>query len=102
MLKNLLKKNLDFVTFVNEDSLKFLKSFNKKIDFLYLDSLDGQMENANEHQLSEIKIALPKLKKNSLVLLDDKGTKTKLSAKYMLENNYKIVNETNEQILFSL
>ena len=60
------------------------------------------MENANEHQLSEIKIALPKLKKNSLVLLDDKGTKTKLSAKYLLENNYKIVNETNEQILFSL
>ena len=100
--KKFVKKNLDFVTFVNEDSLKFLKSFNKKIDFLYLDSLDGQMENANEHQLSEIKIALPKLKKNSLVLLDDKGTKTNLSAKYLLENNYKIVNETNEQILFSL
>ena len=100
--KKFAKKNLDFVTFVNDDSLKFLKSFNKKIDFLYLDSLDGQMENANEHQLSEIKIALPKLKKNSLVLLDDKGTKTKLSAKYLLENNYKIVNETNEQILFSL
>ena len=77
--KKFVKKNLDFVTFVNDDSLKFLKSFNKKIDFLYLDSLDGQMENANEHQLSEIKIALPKLKKNSLVLLDDKGTKTKLN-----------------------
>ena len=70
--------------------------------FLYLDSLDAQMEGANEHQLNEIKTALPKLKKNSLILLDDKGAKTELSARYLLEKNYKITNETNEQLLFSL
>ena len=78
-----------------------INSLNQKIDFLYLDSLDAQVEGANEHQLNEIKIALPKLKKNSLILLDDKGAKTKLSASYLLDKNYKIINETNEQLLLS-
>ena len=32
-------------------------NFEKKIDFLYLDSLDGQFANASEHQLNEIKLA---------------------------------------------
>ena len=100
--KKFVKNNLDFVTFVNNDSLNFLNSLNKEIDFLYLDSLDAQNEGANEHQLKEIKTALPKLKKNSLILLDDKGAKTELSARYLLEKNYKITNETNEQLLFSL
>ena len=27
----------------------------KEIDFLYLDSLDGQFKNASNHQLNEIK-----------------------------------------------
>ena len=100
--KKFIKNNLDFVTFVNEDSLNFLSSFNKEIDFLYLDSLDAQIKGANEHQLNEIKIAFPKLKKNSLILLDDKGSKTELSAEYLIGKNYKIINETKEQILLSL
>ena len=61
--KKFVKNNLDFITFVNDDSLNFLNSLNIEIDFLYLDSLDAQVEGANEHQLKEIKIALPKLKK---------------------------------------
>ena len=100
--KKFIKNNIDFVTFVNDDSLNFLNSFNKEIDFLYLDSLDAQIEGANQHQLNEIKIALPKLKKNSLILLDDKGSKTELSAEYLIQKDYKIINETNEQILLSL
>ena len=100
--KKFVKNNLDFITFVNDDSLNFLNSLNIEIDFLYLDSLDAQVEGANEHQLKEIKIALPKLKKNSLILLDDKGAKTEHSARYLLDKNYKIINETNEQILLSL
>jgi len=100
--KKFVKNNLDFITFVNDDSLNFLNSLNIEIDFLYLDSLDAQIEGSNEHQLNEIKLALPKLKKNSLILLDDKGAKTELSARYLLDKNYKIINETNEQLLLSL
>ena len=99
--KKFVKNNLNFITFINDDSLNFLNSLNQEIDFLYLDSLDAQVEGANEHQLNEIKIALPKLKKNSLILLDDKGAKTKLSTSYLLDKNYKIINETNEQLLLS-
>jgi len=100
--KKFVKKNLGYVKFVVDDSLNFLENFNKEIDFLYLDSLDGQFAEASSHQLKEIKIAKNKLNKNGLVLLDDKGDKTNLSINYMLENNFKIINETKEQVLLSL
>jgi len=99
--KKFTKKNKEFITFVNDDSVNFLTNFNKKIDFLYLDSLDGQFEGASKHQLEEIKIAKKYLHDQSLVLFDDKGDKTKLSIDYMLENNFKILNETREQVLLS-
>ena len=54
------------------------------------------------HQLKEIQIAIKKLNKNSLVLLDDKGTKTSLSIEFMLKNNFKILNETKEQVLLTM
>ena len=79
-----------------------MNNFNKTIDFLYLDSLDGQFMEASSHQLNEIKIAIKKLQKKSLVLLDDKGSKTNLSIDFMLKNDFKILNETNEQVLLSL
>ena len=49
--KKFTKANKEFINFVAEDSLNFLTNFNKKIDFLYLDSLDGQFEGASKHQL---------------------------------------------------
>ena len=52
-------------------------------------------------QLNEIKNSIDKLKDGSLVLLDDKGDKTNLSIDYMLKNNFKIINETREQVLLS-
>ena len=99
--KKFTKANKEFINFVAEDSLNFLNNFNKKIDFLYLDSLDGQFEGASKHQLEEIKIAKNYLHDQSLVLLDDKGDKTKFSIDYMLDNNFKILNETREQVLLS-
>ena len=99
--KKFTKPNKEFINFVTEDSLNFLTNFNKEIDFLYLDSLDGQFEGASKHQLEEIKIAKNYLHDQSLVLLDDKGDKTKFSIDYMLENNFKILNETREQVLLS-
>ena len=94
-------QNKRYVEFVVDDSLNFLNKVNKTIDFLYLDSLDGQFENASKHQLEEIKIAINYLHKNSLVLLDDKGSKTNLSVDFMLKNDLKILNETDQQVLLS-
>lgn len=82
---------LDYSKIVNlyiEDSIQFLNRFNDKIDFLYLDSVDSDSPNANEHQLEEIKTALPKLKNDSIVLLDDLGYKTKLSIPFLKRNNW--------------
>ena len=99
--KKFTTNNHKFITFIQDDSLNFLSNFNKKIDFLYLDSLDGQLENASTHQLNEIKLAIKNLSRNSLVLLDDKGSKTNLSLEYMINNDFKIINETSEQVLLS-
>ena len=63
--------------------------------------MDGQFKEASSHQLNEIKNSIDKLKDGSLVLLDDKGDKTNLSIDYMLKNNFKIINETREQVLLS-
>ncbi len=99
--KKFTKKNSSFIKFVIEDSLKFLSDFKSKIDFLYLDSVDGQFDWASKHQLEEIKIAKNNLHEKSLVLLDDKGSKTNLSIDFMLSNNFKIINETDQQVLLS-
>jgi hypothetical protein len=95
------RKNQNVISFYIEDSINFLKEFTQKIDFLYLDSLDGQIPGANEHQLKEFKEAENKLSDNCLILLDDKGMKTELSAEYMKKKGLKIINETDQQLLFS-
>lgn len=94
--KNFTSKFKDYVTFYEGDSVAFIKSFQKKVDFLYLDSLDSP-----QHQLDEIKNSVEILHKNSLVLLDDKEQKAKLSLDYMLDNEFVIINETQEQVLLS-
>ena len=99
--KKFCKKYSNFVTFYVENSLNFLKNFEKKIDLLYLDSLDGNIKGAEEHQLNEIKYAKNNLHKYSLILLDDKLSKSKLSIEYLKSKNYKILIETDQQILFS-
>ena len=62
-----------------------------------MDSLKGH----HSISLQKLKLQKKKLKENSLVLLDDKGDKTNLSIDYMLRNNFKIINETREQVLLS-
>ena len=93
------KTNINFVV---SDSVLFLKKINFKIDFLYLDSLDGHdKESASLHQLKEIETSIGKLHKNSLVLLDDKKSKGNLSLKFLLDNKFKILKETEQQVLLS-
>ena len=55
--KKFTKDNQKFINFYIDDSLNFLSNLKFKIDFLYLDSLDGQFSKASEHQLKEISIA---------------------------------------------
>ena len=96
-------KNFDkYINFYIEDSVNFLNNFNEKIDLLYLDSFDGHdKDKASKHQLNEAKASINKLHNDSLILLDDKGAKTNLSIDFYKNNGFKIINETENQILFS-
>ena len=92
----------NFIDFYTQDSLVFLKEFNESIDLLYLDSLDGHDPiAASNHQLNEAKISLRKLHKKSLILLDDKGSKTNFSINFYKNNGFKIIYETEYQVLLS-
>lgn len=82
----------DSITYVESDSVLFLRSFPKEIDFLYLDSMDCP-ENDEEgsprllasqiHQRNELIAAWDKLHAGSVILLDDNafknGGKTKIT-----------------------
>ena len=89
------------VTYTTMDSIKYLESFKKNIDLLYLDSVDVPLEEmlkinegyserledlklneaverfeelllpSQTHCLNEIKAALPNLHRDSIVLIDD-------------------------------
>jgi len=56
------------------DSLNFLKKFNKPIDLLYLDSYNVDWSNPNpsaEHHLKEFNAIKYNLHKNSIIIIDD-------------------------------
>jgi hypothetical protein len=100
--KKFTKDYSKYISYFIEDSVIFLKNFSNQIDLLYLDSLDGHNPKlASEHQLNEIKAVLTKLHDKSLILLDDKGSKTNLSINFLLNNKFKIIFETNFQVLLS-
>ena len=92
----------NYIKFYVQDSLIFLNEFRNKIDLLYLDSLDGHNPvAASNHQLKEAKASINKLHHNSLILLDDKGSKTNLSLNFFLNSGFKLIYETDYQILLS-
>lgn len=86
------KEFKDFITYVENDSVEFLKNFNQTIDFLYLDSMDVpeysspiavDVVKSQIHQLLELEAAYDKLAPDAIVLLDDvdfeNGGKSRLS-----------------------
>jgi hypothetical protein len=100
--KKVTKQWEGYIEYVQEDSKKFLKEFNKPIHLLYLDSYDSDWANpdiikaACEHQLVEVENAIDKLDSKAMILLDDvrkdmKGGKSEYSMKYLLENGWKIL-----------
>jgi len=100
--KKFTKKFSDYISYNIDDSINFLQRFNSKIDLLYLDSLDGHDQAlASKHQLQEIKHSINSLHSQSLILLDDKGTKTNLSISFLLSQGFYILFETKYQVLLS-
>ena len=100
--KKFTKQFSNYISYNIDDSINFLNKFTNTIDLLYLDSLDGHNpKRASNHQLEEVKNSIKNLHTNSLVLLDDKGTKTNLSIDFLINNNFHILYETDYQVLLS-
>jgi predicted O-methyltransferase YrrM len=76
----------DYIQYVVADSIEFFNRFpgESKIGLLYLDSMDcpvnvpddyPELAKCQQHNLNELKAALPKLHPDSVILLDDNGFK---------------------------
>ena len=105
-------KNINFVVSSSED---FLKTFNKKINLLYLDTGDmTPIEDTAQLHLREAKIIVEKnlLAKNGIILIDDVKSvvpkqhgeksdlgKAKYSIPYLLENGFEVVMDEYQYIL---
>tara|TARA_R110000751_G_scaffold237113_1_gene338210 strand:- start:4017 stop:4628 length:612 start_codon:yes stop_codon:yes gene_type:complete len=65
------------VNYILGNSIEVLKTFNKKIDLLYLDSMDcppeGDASKSQIHNLNEYYSAKDKLTDNCVILIDDVG-----------------------------
>lgn len=91
------------------DSLEFLKTFDKPVDFLYLDSYDYSKTDkeiqtkSQEHHLKEFKAIENKLHQNSIVLIDDcrlpNGGKGKTVIEYMQKKDWRILIDAYQVLL---
>jgi len=104
--KTMVKPYMDYITFVEDDSVHFLKEFDQTIDFLYLDSFDYEKNNplpSQEHHLKEIEAAYDKLKPESIVMIDDcdlpGGGKGKLVINFLTARGWKVVFKSYQVIL---
>jgi hypothetical protein len=99
--KNSTKQFSNHIEYIEQDSVAYLRNFEKPVDFLYLDSMDTSdynkniIEEACRHQLKEIQNIIFNLHENSLILLDDiknsefKGGKSEYSIPFLLACGYK-------------
>lgn len=98
--------HLQDIHFVCSDSVSFLRDFGKKIDFLYLDSYDFDVNNplpSQYHHLFEIEAAYPYLTEDSIVMIDDcglpHGGKGKLAIEFLLERGWQIIVDLYQVVL---
>lgn len=99
----------EWVHYTKDDSVNYLKHFDKKIDLLFLDSYDycGDEENirkCHQHSLNELIAAWDKLNDQCYILIDDVFNnqwdgKGKLSIPYLLENGFEVVYYIDSQVL---
>ncbi len=85
------------VHLIVNDSVHFLKNFDKPIDFLYLDSFDFDGNNplpSQLHHLYEIEAAYDKLSPNAVVMIDDcglvHGGKGELVIYYLRQKGWRV------------
>ncbi|MEE9141651.1 MAG: class I SAM-dependent methyltransferase [Gammaproteobacteria bacterium] len=91
------------------DSVVFLEHYTQPVDFLYLDSYDydladAEVQSASQaHHLKEFQMIEPKLHENTVVLIDDcklpGGGKGKSVIAYMQERDWKIVLDDYQVLL---
>lgn len=102
------KKYLACMDFVCNDSVEYLKKFDKQIDFLYLDSFDFDSNDpkpSQQHHLNEIKAAYDKLTDNSIIMIDDcgewlnEGGKGGLVIPWLLDHGWKVYIREYQAIL---
>lgn len=111
LCKEITKDYSDVITYVINDSIAFLQTFNQTIDFLYLDSMDCPEYDAEDspvlmrsqnHQLEEFKAAENKLSQNAVVLLDDcrftNGGKCGLTKPYLKSQGWTCVLEEYQSL----
>ena len=90
------------VNIIHSDSLTFLSDFKQKIDVLYLDSA-----NDKHLILKEAKMAMSKLKKDSIIMIDDAGKdanaeKGDLVIPWLKENGWEIIMDYYQVILMRI
>ncbi len=90
------------------DSVDFLKNFDKKVDFLYLDSYDYSddfevQRLSQEHHLKEFMAIENQLHEKTIVLIDDcrlpNGGKGKTTIEYMLKKDWKVLIDAYQVLL---
>lgn len=111
--RGLTKHWCDCVNYVHSDSVEFLIAFEttykRKIDLLYLDSLDyDEPERSEAHCLAEARAALPHLARQCLILIDDtRKTEAGLTGKgtravpFLLDEQFKLEWSFGGQVLLS-
>lgn len=107
--KEVTKQGLDnYVKIHLSDSIAFLEGFDKKVDFLYLDSYDYSSDievqkKSQEHHLKEFIAIENQLHDKTIVLIDDcdlpNGGKGKLVVKYMQEKGWRILMDEYQILL---
>ena len=99
------------IVYVESDSLEFLKTFDEKIDLLYLDTMDypltpqeGPPGPCQEHQLKELELAYPNLSPKAAVLLDDNEVldfpdgKTKLAKEFLFKKKWTLLYDGQQSL----
>lgn len=108
MCKAITAEWADRITYLHRDSVFVLREFRRKIDLLYLDSMDCPIDPKKDprppqmHQLREIQAAYSKLHDNSIVLLDDNdflnGGKTRLSKRWLEKQGWTCLLDSQQTV----
>lgn len=111
LCKEITKDFASAISYNVNDSISFLQTFKKTIDFLYLDSMDCPPEDASDspvllrsqnHQLEEFKAAEDKLAPHAVVMLDDcrfpNGGKCGMSKPYLKSKGWTCLLEEYQSV----